>query len=85
MTRATKPVSRVVSPRTLPHGVTPEIVITVYPGGVIGLRELRRRKEFRLDAGTLYVAEVRKETIARAGRRSGSKKRHGLRMERGGA
>lgn len=50
--------SKVVRRKTLAsviHGVNPNLVITLYPRGVIGIRELRRRKEFCFDAGTLYV------------------------------
>lgn len=54
------PTKRVVTAR-VPHGVNPQIVITIYPGGVIGLRELRRRKEYTLDTASLYVSAVRRE------------------------
>lgn len=39
----------------VPHGVNDNIVISIYPGGQIGLREAGRRDEYKLDAGTLYV------------------------------
>lgn len=48
------PTRRIANVR-VPHGVTPSLVISVYPGGQIGLRELGRRDEYKLDAGTLYV------------------------------
>jgi hypothetical protein len=56
MTTLSKIVSRLASV-SVPHGVKPEIVITLYPGGTIGLRESGRRKatEVYIDAGTLYV------------------------------
>lgn len=70
MTLLNKPVVRKTRPHDLPHGVADEIVVTLYPGGVIGLRELRRRKEYRLDAGVLYVAAMVKEAaVARAEKR----------------
>ncbi len=52
-----------VSRRTyasVPHGVKPQIVVTLYPGGTIGLRESGRRKsaEYCLDIGRLYVSAV---------------------------
>jgi ArsR family metal-binding transcriptional regulator len=37
------------------------LVITLYPGGLIGIREARRRKEIKLDAGQLYLAAVAQE------------------------
>jgi len=44
----------------VPHGVKPEIVVTLYPGGTIGLRETgrRRKHEYCLDIGRLYVRAV---------------------------
>ncbi len=59
MTDLNKPVTR----RTraiVPHGVKPEIVVTLYPGGTMGLREAgrRRKHEYCLDIGKLYVRAV---------------------------
>ncbi len=51
------------------HGVNPNLVITLYPRGVIGIRELRRRKEFCFDAGTLYVKALINEGMKKGGRR----------------
>ena len=70
-----KPTLRVVNAR-VPHGVTPNIVVAVYPDGTIGLRELRRRQEFRLNLGTLYtnalLADAREKAAAkRKNRRRG--------------
>lgn len=41
-----------------PHGVTPEIVVTLYPSGVIGMREARHRREYVLGLGGVYVQAV---------------------------
>lgn len=59
MTQLDKPVQRRTR-ASVPHGVKPEIVITLYPGGTIGLRESGRRKsaEVCVDVGTLYVQAV---------------------------
>ena len=54
MTTLTRPVRR-TTPWAAPHGVAPSVVITLYPGGVIGLREHRRRKEVQVNAATLYT------------------------------
>ena len=47
---------------TVPHGVQPRIVVTLYPptektGAVIGLKEHKRSRstELFIDVGTLYV------------------------------
>lgn len=60
LTSSDKPTRRRVTAR-VPHGVTPQLIVTIYPGGIIGLRENRRRKEYQLDCGTLYVAAIRAE------------------------
>jgi hypothetical protein len=59
MTSLNKPVTRRIS-AIVPHGVKPEIVVTLYPGGTIGLRESGRRKkaEYFIDVGSLYVRAV---------------------------
>jgi hypothetical protein len=59
MTTATKPVTRKVHARP-PHGVRPEIAVTIYPDGTIGLRECGRalRTEQRLEVGQLYAGAI---------------------------
>lgn len=64
--------SKVVRRKTVAsviHGVNPNLVITLYPRGVIGIRELRRRKEFCFDAGTLYVKALINEGMRKGGRK----------------
>lgn len=79
MTSLNKPVTRRTR-ASVPHGVKPEIVITLYPGGTIGLREAGRRKtaEYFLDVGTLYVRAVQNkiavERMAKAKARSADRK-----------
>ena len=56
-------------PCLAPHGVSREVVITLYPGGTIGpLREPAATpgEPFRLDAATLYTQALAKEA-GRAG------------------
>ena len=69
MTTCTKPVRRKCQAH-VPHGVTPQIIVTIYPGGCIGLREWRRRKEYTFEVGELYVQAVRAEVRARLKKRS---------------
>lgn len=57
MTYLTKPVRRATRAR-VPYGVNEIVIVTLYPGGVIGFREKKRRKEYQLDIGTLYVRAV---------------------------
>ena len=59
MTAATKPVRRKVRSAHVPHGVNPDIVVTIYPGAIIGLREARRRREYKVEVGALYARLVR--------------------------
>jgi len=62
-----KPVSRRTETR-VSHGIA-ALVITLYPGGLIGIREARRRKEIRLDAAQLYLAALWSDGAARRKRR----------------
>jgi hypothetical protein len=56
MTDLQKPLRRKVRPRTMPHGYRPELVVTLHPGGMVELREVRSRREpVSLDLATLYV------------------------------
>lgn len=84
MTPATKPVRRKVSVRA-PHGVSSQIVLTIYPDGLIGLRELGRpaRTEKQLDIAQLYVNAIFAENFA-FNRKVASLRRngHGLREAR---
>ena len=59
MTILKKPVSRRTETR-VSHAIA-ALVITLYPGGLIWIREARRRKEIKLDAGQLYLAAVAQE------------------------
>jgi hypothetical protein len=60
MTTLVKPLRRQTTWRA-PHGVAPKVVITLYPGGQIGLREMGRRKEITVDAATLYARALADE------------------------
>lgn len=63
MTLLKKPVSRRTETR-VSHAIA-ALVITLYPGGLIGIREARRRKEIKLDAGQLYLAALAQEAAKR--------------------
>ncbi len=79
MTALNRPVSR-KTPANVPHGVKPEIVVTLYPGGTIGLREAGRRRESEvcLDVGRLYVRAVQNklagERLQKANKRAQARK-----------
>ena len=79
------PVRRMVVTRA-PHGVRPEIVVSLYPNGTVGLKEARRpaRTEKFITLAELYVylieramrhAEVLKRQYRREGLRPGEAKR----------
>ena len=78
MTKSTRPLRRAVRAK-VPHGVRSEIVVSIYPDGTIGLRELRRpgRTEQRLDVGQLYVGAV-SAAVARMTRRVVALRRAGF-------
>ena len=73
LTHEDKPTKRVVTTHA-PHGVRPNIVVSVHPNGILGLRELGRRKGYELDIAALYVSAVRAEV-----REKQAKKRKGCR------
>lgn len=74
LTIGDKPTRRVTYSH-VPHGVKPQIVVTVYPAGIIGFRELGRRKEYQLDVGVLYVSAIRNEVAKKKAEKK--KKRSG--------
>lgn len=69
MTDLRKPVRRVARNCKVPHGMSPDIVVSLYPGGIIGLREARRRKEYQVAAVAVYTRLVLAEMRERKGRR----------------
>ncbi|MBI3981187.1 hypothetical protein HY345_04270 [Candidatus Microgenomates bacterium] len=63
MTDLKKPLKR--KTRIAPiHGLKDEIVVTLYPGGTIGLREAKHRREYTLSIGFLYQEAIRAAVIA---------------------
>lgn len=62
MTHLRTPVKRSVS--LIPRGGTGnhlDVVVTLYPGGVIGLRDKGRRKEYTLPLTTVYYQAAEAE------------------------
>lgn len=50
-----KPVVRVITAR-VPHGVSPQMVVRLFPDGQVSIKELRRRNgEVTFNLATLYV------------------------------
>ena len=72
MTTLSKPLTRSITHPHMPHGYRDRLVISIYPGGFIEVRESRRRQSVRLDVGILYVTELIRragEEAAKRGRR----------------
>lgn len=63
-----KPVRRVINGR-ISHAIG-ELVVTLYPNAIMGLREVGRRKEMKFDLGQIYVKGIAVEMAERKGRRS---------------
>jgi hypothetical protein len=59
MTTLTKPVTR-STPVRLPHRFANKLIVTLYPGAVLGIRE-PRRKELTFDLATLYTKTLLQE------------------------
>ena len=73
MTQLSKKLTRRTTAR-VSHGYNPQLVVTLYPGGVVELREARsRRPPVALDLGQLYVSARIKEALAKRpkGKRDG--------------
>jgi len=62
----------------VPYGVNPEIVVTIYPAGIIGLREGRRRREYVLPVGLIYQNAVKAAARADVAERKLKRKNKGL-------
>jgi len=61
MTTLHKPVKRSVQLIPKGGGSRLEVVVTLYPGGVIGLRDKGRRKEYTLPLSTVYYLAAEAE------------------------
>lgn len=58
MTTLTKPVRRVVQVSKVPHGFRNRLIFTLYPGGVVSVREIRRNESVEFDLASLYASAV---------------------------
>ena len=78
MTTLNKPVARRAVTRPAAYGVRAELVISIHPGGIIGIREVGRRSksEVCFEAAELYVDGVRRRIAKeRADKRKARKAR----------
>lgn len=66
MTTLNKPVTRKAKTTPAAHGVRAELVISLHPGGIIGIREAGRRSksEVCFEAARLYVDGIRAKAAA---------------------
>ena len=48
-----------------PHGVSDHLVVTILRGGILRIREYRRRKAYELDLGVLYLQTLLREVKVR--------------------
>lgn len=67
MTALTKSVTRKARTTPAAYGVRSDLVISLHPGGIIGIREAGRRSssEICFDASRLYVDGVRRRAAER--------------------
>lgn len=70
MTKLNKPVKRTT------EGVLrgKNLVVTLYPHNVLGLRQLRCRKEYTIPLGTCYTLAIRAELEAKKAAKKAAKK-----------
>jgi hypothetical protein len=73
MTALSKPVKRTSTVAGMPHGFKDRLVLTLYPGAVLGVREIGHRSELHLNIGEWYARTL----VARALKEKRSKRRTG--------
>lgn len=81
-TRLTKPVRRAttVDPGTVPWNTNPNLVVSLYPGGVLGIREARHRKEYVVHVGVILERLIVEEALQR--KRARAKARRAFKIKR---
>lgn len=75
MTRLTKVVSRITPPHEEFGVLRRELVITLEPGGLITLREARRRQRYSISVDNLFLLLVKREHDAKQRDKAKTKKR----------
>jgi hypothetical protein len=58
MTTLSKPVQRTATVPNMPHRFKDRLVITLYPGAVLGVREIGHRSELHLNIGEWYARTI---------------------------
>ena len=61
MTDLKKVVRRVARNAMSVRGFNPDLVVTLYPHNLLGLREARRRKEYTIPLATIMVMAVQRD------------------------
>jgi hypothetical protein len=69
MTKLQKPLCRTTEARRMPHGFKSTLVLTIYPGAVVEVRESGRRSGLRFDLGELYARASVRAALMQAGKR----------------
>jgi hypothetical protein len=82
MTPLKKPVRRLatVDPSTVPFNVNPNLIVSLYPGGVLGIRESRHRKEHYVHVGVILERLMVEAALAK--RREREKVRRAFKIKR---
>lgn len=64
MIELNKPVRRVASVREMPHGFRNRLIVTLYPGGIISVREPRHKESVDFDLAKLYASTLVRRALA---------------------
>lgn len=64
MTNLKKPISRVTEVRQMPNGFRDRLVITLFPGGIVSVREVRHKQSVEFDLGKLYASALVRRALA---------------------
>jgi hypothetical protein len=67
----------------MPHGFRERLVVTVFPGGFIEVREARRHEVIRLDLGILFAKEMIRRALAEQRKARGARSSKARRVRAG--
>jgi hypothetical protein len=75
MTDLTKPIRRIARNAVSTHGLSADLVVTLYPGGILGLREPRRRQEWTIPLEAVLTLAIQRDADAQRAAKRITRKR----------
>jgi hypothetical protein len=71
MTKLQKAITRQVQADNMPRLYRNDLIVTLYPNAIVGVREVRGRNEVLLDLGRLYVKTLIEQALQTPPRKRG--------------